>query len=201
MSAIKRLLILTLCLVATNCRAGKEMKEADELDKKSLEMANAILKSPENPVEKKVSGIDLSKIGHIASQGRVQDREYNRLEIIDQLMMNPRESVPYLIGKLDDETEINGPVMDFWPRVTVGDVALVILTDFMTNPAGKVNPGFSWEELFDAKRDLKISAEQYLRHQLARHSRRWLKQRWEATWAIYRDRLIWVEQYRSFLLV
>ena len=203
MTSIRLFLILALSFIAANCAAYREQKKAEEVHKRTLEMANAMLKpteSPIKPIKGKLPEIDLSRIGHIAPKGRVQDKEYNQLEIIDQLLTNPDESLPFLIRKLDDETEINGPVMDYWPRVTVGDVALVILTDFMTNPAGEVTPQFSWEELFGVKKDPKMSSYQYLSNQLARHNRGWLRQRWEATWALYKDRLSWQDEDKYFFI-
>src|SRR5437899_3011624 len=74
--------------------------------------------------------IDLSKIGPIATKGRVQDKDYNELEVIDQLIGNGKASIPFLISKLDDRTTIDNHVMFSWPKVTVGDVALIVMSDF-----------------------------------------------------------------------
>ncbi len=70
-----------------------------------------------------LSQIDLTKIGPIAPKGRVQDTEYNRLPIVEDLIARGNEAVPFLIGKLDDETKIKGHVFDYWSDVRVGDVA------------------------------------------------------------------------------
>jgi hypothetical protein len=191
MKGMRLFVLLSLSLVATSCAAYKAHKEAEALENELEQLTKPIEQKP-------LSAIDLSRIGHIAPKGRVQDQEYNQLEVVDQLLMHGAASIPYLIGKLDDETEIKPPVMDYWSRVTVGDVALVILTDFMTNPAGKVNPGFSWEELFGSKKDPNISAEQYLRTQLASHDRRWLRQKWERIWA--NNLLFWDDLDRYFVL-
>jgi hypothetical protein len=77
--------------------------------------------------------IDLRKIGHIASNGRVQDKEYNpTLPVVDQLIMAGPDAIPFLVSKLEDSTLIRGRVLDSWPRVRVGDVAWFILYDFFT---------------------------------------------------------------------
>jgi hypothetical protein len=60
-----------------------------------------------------LSEIDLTKIGHVAPKGRVQDKEYNQLEVIEQLLAHGKESIPFLITRLDDQRVINGPVFDF----------------------------------------------------------------------------------------
>jgi hypothetical protein len=192
-------LILTLSLLAVDCAAyekhkalNKKLSEAD----KSLELSK--LESKPTPLEKELSEIDLSKIGHIAPKGRVQDLEYNQIKIVEQLLQHNKDCIPYLIEKLDDETPIPDHVIDYWSSITIGDVALVVLTDFMTDPTGKTNAGTSWEELFGAKEDPNISAERYLRTQLARHGRRWLKKKWQKIWFEYD--FFWDSQNRYFKL-
>jgi hypothetical protein len=183
-------LILTLSLALAACALTRTAKNVNDAD---LDLRRLI-------VEKKpLSELDLSKIGHIAPKGRVQDQEYNRLEVVDQLLFNSRECLPYLIEKLDDETEIQPPVIDYWHRVTVGDVALIILTDFMTSPAGKTNPGAGWEELFEAKKEPNTTAEEFLRTQLSVRGRGWLKEKWRKLAIDYRGRLFWDDQLRYWV--
>jgi hypothetical protein len=145
--------------------------------------------------------IDLSKIGHIAPKARVQDKEYNQLEIIDQLMSHKADSIPFLISKLEDETKIEPAVLDYWYSTTVGDVALVVLTDFMTSSDGKTNTGFSWEELFGVKKDPSMTAEEYLRRQLESRDRAWLRKQWETRWLAARPRLSWDDKDLYFAFV
>ncbi len=77
--------------------------------------------------------VDLRKIGHIAPNGRVQDKEYNpNLSVVDQLISAGPDAIPFLVSKLEDSTVIRGRVLDSWPRVRVGDVAWFILYDFFT---------------------------------------------------------------------
>jgi pseudouridine-5'-phosphate glycosidase len=47
-------------------------------------------------------------MGHIAPKGRIQDTEYNQLPIVEQLTAHGKESIPFLISKLEDETKIEG---------------------------------------------------------------------------------------------
>jgi hypothetical protein len=78
--------------------------------------------------------IDLRKIGHIASNGRIQDKENNpKLPVIDQLIAAGPDAIPFLVSKLEDSTVIRTKVLDSWPRVCVGDVAWFILYDFFTD--------------------------------------------------------------------
>jgi hypothetical protein len=78
--------------------------------------------------------VDLRKIGHIASNGRVQDKEYNpNLPVIDSLIKAGPEAIPFLVSTLEDSTVIRTKVLDSWPKVCVGDVAWFILYDFFTD--------------------------------------------------------------------
>src|ERR1041385_9306103 len=77
--------------------------------------------------------INLTRIDHISPKGRVQDSEYNRIEVINQLVEMQTQAIPFLIARLDDETPMNHHVMDFWSKVTLAAIALVILTDFFTD--------------------------------------------------------------------
>jgi len=93
-----------------------------------------------NNAARPLSEIDLSQIGHIAPKGRVQDKDYNELAISDELIANGKDSIPFLISKLEDETVIDHHVIDYWPgQATVGDVAFVILTDFTTDSSWTKN--------------------------------------------------------------
>lgn len=152
--------------------------------------------------KKALSEIDISKIGHIAPKGRVQDKEYNELAVVDDLIANGKEAIPFLIGKIEDETVIHKPVMDFWPEITVSDVALLILSDFSLDSTWtkETIPGTSWQELFGAKQNPGISFSEYYETQIRKHGRGWVRARWETIWATYSDRLVWDDRERCFKL-
>ena len=57
-----------------------------------LEPASSPSTATENP-KKPLSQIDLSKMGHMAHKGRVQDKDYNDLEVVDQLIANGKDSI------------------------------------------------------------------------------------------------------------
>jgi hypothetical protein len=83
---------------------------------------------------------DLRRIGQIADKGRVQDRDYNRTNpVIEQLIALRLDAIPLLIARLTDTTVIPKPPVNFWPQVTVGDVALLILSDFFLTSTGEVS--------------------------------------------------------------
>ena len=149
---------------------------------------------------KSLSEIDLSKIGHIAPKGRVQDKEYNNPEIVDELIRHGKESIPFLIGKLDDQTVIENSILDYWPKIKVGDVAFLILSDFSTDSTWKKEtiPGGNWDNFFGTKPNGDKSAAEFYYGQIEKHERGWVKARWEKIWDKYRDQIVWDEQERCF---
>ncbi len=148
-----------------------------------------------------LSEIDLTKVGHVAPKGRVQDKDYNQLEVIDDLLANGKQSIPFLISKLDDQRVIKGPVFDFRQKTTVSDVAFVILSDFSTDTKSKHTiPGSDWGELLGTLPgpDIPTPFWDYLDEQFARHSRSSIKAKWERIWATWQDKIFWDEKERCF---
>jgi hypothetical protein len=146
-----------------------------------------------------LSEIDLAHTGRIAPKGRVQDREYNQLPVVEQLIAHGKESIPFLISKLDDETRIEGHVVDYWNQVYVGDVALIFLSDFFLDRRWESSTieGMKWDE-FLGRGNKEITGEQVLRSYVERHGRKRIKQRWQNAWEKYQERIYWDEQERAF---
>ena len=148
------------------------------------------------------STIDLAQIGHINSKGRVQDLEYNHLEIIDRLIEGGKESIPFLISQLESEKKVQGQVLDLWYKVTVGDLAFAILMDFFTDPTWTKSTitGLTWKEFLEVKKGSTDSAESQLRDYLSKHGRRQIKAKWQRVWEQNKERLYWDENDRCFKL-
>ena len=144
--------------------------------------------------------INLAAIGAIAAKGRVQDTDYNRIPVVEQLIANGKQSIPYLITKLDDETKIQGHVMDYWNEVRVADVALIILTDFFVDHTWQKTtiPEVNWDEFLERGANREITAEEVLRKYISRHGRSKIKSRWQKIWDKYRDKIEWDENERCF---
>mgnify|MGYP000926760891 CR=1 FL=1 len=142
---------------------------------------------------------DLAQIPHLQSKGRVQDKDYNQIEIIDRLVAMQTQAIPFLIDKLTDETQINRPVIDFWSEVAVGDVALIILTDLFTDQSwtNTTIPNVSWDAMLERKTQ-NISSEELLRQYIRQHGRKAIQQKWTKIWDAYRDKLYWDEKDRCF---
>src|SRR5215471_7815339 len=147
------------------------------------------------------SQIDLSKIGAIAPKGRVQDRDYNHLPVVEHLIAHGSEAVPFLIGKLDDRTKIKDHVFDYWYDVRVGDVAFIILTDFFTDPTWEKTtiPGVGYDT-FLGRTNSNLTGEQVLRDYISKHGRHDITDRWRAIWSQYKDRAYWDDKDRCFRL-
>ena len=97
--------------------------------------------------------VDLRRIGHIESKGRVQDQHNS---VVDTLIKAVPSAAPFLQSKLEDRTRIPGfEALDFWPGVEVGHVALIVLRHLFTRPDGRTStvPGFSWAEILGAGQD------------------------------------------------
>ena len=156
--------------------------------------------TPSINIKRPVSDIDLSQIGHIASKGRVQDKDYNNLAVIDELIAAGKDSIPFLISKLEDEAVIDHHVLDYWPGpATVGDVAFVILMDFTTDTSWTRNtvPGTDPESLL-GKYDPNLPGVERLSRFVEKHGRKPIRQKWERVWAEHKDQIVWDERERCF---
>jgi hypothetical protein len=147
-----------------------------------------------------VSKIDLTKIGHIAPKGRVQDRDYNRLEVVDQLIGMGTSCIPYLISKLEDERRLRGDVADYWVKVTVGDIAFILLIDFFTDSSWEkpTIPGLGWNQFLEVGPNAVLTGEQYLRRFIAKHGRKGIKAKWQRIWLRHKSLLYWDDGERCF---
>lgn len=148
----------------------------------------------------RLTDINLAEVGALTPKGRVQDREYNQLPVVEGLIAHGKESIPYLISKLDDETKIAGHVVDYWHDVRIGDVALIILIDLFTDSTLQKTtiPGVGWDEFLERGNDTNLTGEQVLRNYISRHGRTKIKERWQHLWEANKDEILWDEKERCF---
>ena len=159
----------------------------------------ATLMTPQAPENSKK--INLMEIGRIGSKGRIQDKEYNyNQEVIEKLIALGTECIPILIEFLSDETELPKPVKSLWYKTTVGDLALIILTNFFTDSDWKTATvqGATWDEILETKRSQGLSAEEALREYIHKHGRKGIKAKWERIWEKNKNNLYWDEKNRCF---
>jgi hypothetical protein len=166
----------------------------------AVRVSNPSARAASPPQEEKLEEINLARIGHVAGKGRVQDRDYNQLVVVEQLIAHGKESIPFLISKLEDETKIEGHVFDHWYQVAVGDVALVILSDFFLDSSWKRSTikGMKWDEFLRRGADKNSTGEQLLRNYLEKYGRKRIKERWQNVWQKYQQRIFWDEKERAF---
>jgi|GEM_PF-3087809 hypothetical protein len=146
--------------------------------------------------------INLKNIGHISSQGRVQDKEFNpNLPQIDEIIKAGPAAIPFLEAKLEDTAIIKSKVLDGWPRIRVGDLAWFILYDFFTTKSqistlpepglfaifGGENlnqPGWaSWSAVVN------------------KTGRKGIRKAVEAILAPYQGKIVWDERERCFMVL
>jgi hypothetical protein len=155
--------------------------------------------------KKPLTDIDLTTIKHIAPKGRAQDgtledEKFNTLPIAEDLLAHGKDSIPFLISELDDETKMKRQIIDFWYEVYVGDVALVILNDFFTKSDELTStiPGFGWDEFLERGNDKNSIGEEILRRYIKKHGRKNIKERWQKMWDENKENIFWDESERCF---
>ena len=144
--------------------------------------------------------VNLSKIGPIAPKGRVQDKEYNpHLRMVDALIEAGPDAIPFLVSKLDDDTEIKEYIIDYWDYVCVGDVALIILTDFFMTADWRSStiPGLSFDELLERQTD-DVPSWILLHDFVAKHGRAELRRKAERLLEPYDGQFVWQPTQRCF---
>ena len=185
--------VLCCCIVAVSACA---MTQTGEQQAPEPAHNSAALVKP----KKSLKQIDISKIGHIAPKGRVQDLEYNNLEVVADLIANGKECIPYLISRLDDKTKLDVPVIDYWNDVTVGDVALVILSDFSLDSTWRQEtiPGTDWTALFRGSCKGHAPSQECLSAILGKYGRKGIKAKWQEVWHKHKSEIYWNEKERAF---
>lgn len=195
MVAVRGALVICLGLALSACANSEATLEGPVPVNSS---SPAVAKS-----RKALSEIDISKIDQIAPKGRVQDKGYNDLEVIDQLIANGKESIPFLICKLDDGKVIHHHVIDYLPgENTVGDVAFVILSDFVTDSTWSRTtiPGADDDSIL-GRYDPDLPGGERLPRFVEKHGRKPIQQKWKKIWTTYKDRIVWDEKERCFKVV
>ena len=149
--------------------------------------------------------VDLSKIDHFCPKGRVQDKDYNRhLPVIDALLEQGTNCIPLLIGMLTNQVEIDHQIVDYWPLITLGDAAFIILTDLTTDSSWKKStiPGASWDEILGSKADTNILIPVYCQLQDFKdeHGSKEIQRRWQKIWQEHQEQIYWDAMDRCFKL-
>lgn len=156
-------------------------------------------KIPKPPLEL----VDISKSPVLSSKGRFQTGETalgETNQVAKDLVANGKDAIPFLISKLDDETEIDRHIMPFWYQLHVGDLALIILGDLFTDET-EVNstiPGFGWDDFLERGGDESLMGEEVLRRYIRKYGRKKIKERWQEMWERNKDKISWDEKCYCF---
>ena len=143
--------------------------------------------------------VDLRQMGHVSSKGRVQDKEYNDIALVNELVTLGPAAIPLLVSKLDDPTPIERRVFDFWGTAHVGDVALVILCNLFRRSDWKSTtvPGMDWDTLLERK-GRGDTGYGLLHAFLKKHGRPGLRRKVEGVLERYKGRFVWDDAERCF---
>jgi len=142
--------------------------------------------------------VDLRQIGRLAVKGRVQDQG---LSAVEALIKAGSPAVTFLVSKLDDRSRIpgHGTVLDFWPRVEVGHVALIVLCDLFTAADGitPTVPGLNWDEILGRQSQDPPAWDVYDSF-VAQHGRSGIRRKVEQLLAPYGGNVVWDGVDRCF---
>ena len=150
------------------------------------------------PAQAKRDLVDLRHIGHVESKWRVQDQPS---PVVEALIKAGPPAVTFLLSKLEDRTRIpgQGAVLDFWPRVEVGHVALVVLCDFFRRADGitPTVPGLTWDEIL-GRHNQNPPAWSVYDSFVAQHGRSGIRRKVEQLLTPYSGTLVWDATERCF---
>lgn len=193
--------LIIILLLSTGC----DKVNISKSDNLTTPTPQITLQTPQITLQKKpLNKIDLTQIKHTVPQGRAQDgglldEEFNELSIVSDLIAHGKDSIPFLISKLDDETKMDNHAMDFWYEVYVGDIALMILSGFFSEDGiTSTIPGFGWDEFLERGNDKESMSEAILRKYIKKHGRKNIKARWQKMWEQNKENIYWDETDNCF---
>ena len=147
--------------------------------------------------------IDLLKFdeapGTCHAKGRLQDKEYCRSNMMDEIVARGKAAVPLLIQQLTDPRALQNPIFDYWNTMTVGDVAYVILFNLFTDSDRKT---FNLPGLVEFNKTFTcdVGAWQCWNDFVRKHGRKFIQDKWSAAWSANQNRAYWDEDARCFRL-
>lgn len=151
--------------------------------------------------------IDISKVPKLSPKGRFQEGQSATVfgepnQVADDLIANGKDAIPFLISKLEDETEMDHQIINYWYKLYVGDMAHIILTDFFNDQTELKStvPGFFWDDFLERGSNKEITGEEVLRRYIQKHGRKAIRQKWQRMWDENKDKIYWDERCYCFKL-
>ncbi|MBS1851032.1 MAG: hypothetical protein JST79_08990 [Acidobacteria bacterium] len=133
--------------------------------------------------------------GTCRAKGRLQDIGYCSSKTMDQILARGKDAIPILISQITDTRPTRKPIYDFWPEMTVGDVAAFILSDLFLDADWVTFNMPGLEALHD---DCKDPAWVCWDRFLQKHGRKFVQSQWQAAWEKNKDNIYWDAKARCF---
>jgi len=139
---------------------------------------------------------DFDEIG-CRAKGRLQDKDYCKSTVTDQILAQGKDAIPILISQITDTRPAKEPIYDFWGPMTVGDVAYLVLMSLFLDSNWKTRtmPGLKQIDI-----DCGLASDQCYQQILKRHGRKFIQNQWLATWNANKRRVYWDSTNRCFKL-
>lgn len=138
---------------------------------------------------------DFDEVG-CRAKGRLQDKDYCKSRVMDQILSQGKDAIPILISQINDTRPAKEP-FDFWGPMTVGDVAYAVLYDLFLDADWTT---FTMPGLKQIDLDCGASAEQCYQQLLKKHGRKFIQNQWLAAWNANKERVYWDSTARCFKL-
>jgi len=136
--------------------------------------------------------------GRCGAKGRFQDREYCTSSVVDRVVADGPRAIPLLISQMTDERVVPKTVLDHWPRIRAGELAVLILEDLFLDDTWQQR---TMPELFPDRRcDPATPASECWVRFREKHSLAEIQARWLGFWRTYEARIHWDEHARCFRL-
>ena len=130
------------------------------------------------------------------AKGRLQDKEYCDSKTMNVIVCEGKAAVPTLIKALTDQTNLSTPILDYWSNMTVGDVAYLVLLSLFTDADWRTITVKEIPRGTGCIADAQTCWHRFLRT----HSRRLIKEQWQALWEADQARLYWDDKNLCFRL-
>ena len=129
------------------------------------------------------------------AKGRLQDQEYCKSKMMDQIIARGKDAIPILISQITDSHQVKQPIYDYWNRMAVGDVAYFVLTDLFTDSDWK---SFNMPGLNQLSNGCRNTSEECWNALVQKRGRRFIQSQWLAAWNANKDKVYWDVQAHCF---
>jgi hypothetical protein len=152
-----------------------------------------------NKAAPELKGFPLANFDEIGcrAKGRLQDKDYCKSTVMDQILAKGKDAIPILISQISDTRSAKDSIYDYWGPMTVGDVAHLVLMSLFLDSDWKTPtmPGLKQVDL-----DCGAASFQCYQELLKKHGRKFIQNQWLTAWNANKDRVYWDARARCFRL-